>query len=290
MTNNKSREHLYFPQPVNVIPIVPAKYDLHWHHFTELLYYPIKENEPEKRNPRIVIDQIVYEMKPGDTLMIWSSEMHAVEFNPDNALIGIQFASSLLTDLPEFASCSHLFRNYHLIRHDDPDMEELAYFMHLKLQQIVDVRESQTPFHGVEEMICLCELFIHFGMILQNKLLPKEELSRQGNTRTFDKINAACRFISENCDKDLTLDSVADHAGFSSCYFSRVFKQIVQCNFVEYLTMQRLKRAQNLLADSDDAITTIAMESGFKSISTFNRVFQKYKGFSPSEFKKHYFQ
>ncbi|MBP5281744.1 MAG: helix-turn-helix transcriptional regulator [Lachnospiraceae bacterium] len=288
MTNNKSREHLYFPQPVNVIPIVPTKYDLHWHHFTELLFYPITEEV--KKNPRVVIDQVVYEMNPGDTLMIWSSEMHAVESNPDNALIGIQFASSLLTDLPEFASCSHLFRNYHLIRHDDPEMEFLAEYMHEKLRQIVSVRKSQTPFHGVEEMICLCELFMQFGISLQGKILSKEEATRQGNSRTFDKINAACRFISENCDKDLTLDSVADHAGFSSCYFSRVFKQIVQCNFVEYLTMQRLKRAQNLLADSDDAITTIAMESGFKSISTFNRVFQKYKGCSPSEFKKHYFQ
>ena len=38
------------------------------------------------------------------------------------------------------------------------------------------------------------------------------------------------------------------------------------------------------------AITSIAMESGFKSISTFNRVFQTYKGCSPSEFKKHYLQ
>lgn len=288
MTNNKKPEHIYFPQPINVIPSVPTKYDLHWHHFTEMIFYPLDAHSTSI--PKVIIDQTVYEMHPGDTLLIWSSEMHSVESNGDAALLGIQFASSLLTDLPEFASYSHLFRNFHLIRHDDPEMEALADYMHLKLKQIVDVRHSQALFHGVEELICVYELFMQFGYYLQNSLLPKDNAIRQSNNRTFDKVNAACRYISENCDKDLTLDSIADQVGFSSCYFSRVFKQTIQCNFVEYLTLQRLKRAQNLLADSDAAITTIAMESGFKSISTFNRVFQKYKGCSPSEFKKHYLQ
>ncbi|MBQ1848943.1 MAG: helix-turn-helix transcriptional regulator [Lachnospiraceae bacterium] len=288
MTNNKKPEHIYFPQPINVIPSVPTKYELHWHHFTELIFYPM--NSHSTSVPKIIVDQVVYELHPGDTLLIWSSEMHSVESNGDNALLGIQFPSSLLTDLPEFASYSHLFRNYHLIRRDDGEMEFLAEYMHEKLHQIVSVRNAEAPFHGVEELICVYELFMQFGIFLQNSILPKDVAARQGNTRTIDKINAACRFIAENCDKDLTLDSIADQVGFSSCYFSRVFKQTIQCNFVEYLTLQRLKRAQNLLADTDDAITTIAMESGFKSISTFNRVFQKYKGCSPSEFKRHYLQ
>ncbi|MBE5863112.1 MAG: helix-turn-helix transcriptional regulator [Lachnospiraceae bacterium] len=288
MTNNKKQERFYFPQPINIIPTVPTKYELHWHHFTEMIFYPL--DAYAKATPRIVIDQTVFEMHPGDTLLIWSSEMHAVESNADSPLIGIQFSSSLLTDLPEFASFSHLFRNYHLIRHDDPEMEYLSEYMHAKLRQIVEVRKSQAPFHGVEELICIYELFMQFGRHLQNTLLPNDPTLLQGNNRTIDKINIACRYIAENCDKDLTLDSIADQVGFSSCYFSRVFKQTIQCNFVEYLTLQRLKRAQNLLADTDNAITTIAMESGFKSISTFNRVFQKYKGCSPSEFKKHYLQ
>ncbi len=288
MTNNKKPEHYYFPQPVNVIFSVPDKYELHWHRFTEILFYP-----PEltaKKNPRVCVDQNYYEMRPGDALFIWSSEMHSVEANDERVLTGIQFPASLVTDLPEFAAYFHLFRNYHLIRHDDPEMESFAEYVHVKFQQLADVETSQAPFRGVEELICVYELFMQFGMHLQNFILPSENGGRQGNNRTIDKINAACRYIAENCDKDLTLDSIADQVGFSSCYFSRVFKQTIQCNFVEYLTLQRLKRAQSLLADSDSAITTIAMESGFKSISTFNRVFQRYKGCSPSEFKKHYLQ
>lgn len=288
MTNSKKPERLLFPQPINVIFDVPSKYDLHWHHFTEMLFFPA--NAKARSNPRVIVDQTTYELTPGDTLLIWSSEMHAVESNEDNVLVGIQFASSLMTDLPEFASHSHLFRNYHLIRHEDPETEYLAQYMHAKLEQICSLRVSQSLFHGVEELICVYELFMQFGIHLQKILLPGDFSIQKGNNRTIDKINMACRYIAENCDKDLTLDSIAEQVGFSSCYFSRVFKQTIQCNFVEYLTMQRLKRAQSLLADTDSAITTIAMESGFKSISTFNRVFQRYKGCSPSEFKKHYLQ
>ncbi len=288
MTNNKQFERLYFPEPLNVIPNVPSRYDPHWHHFTEMLFYPLEAQAHEA--PRICIEQTVYQMNPGDSLLIWSSEMHSVEYNPEGVLVGIQFPSSLLTDLPEFASFSHLFRSFHLINHSDPKMESLAEYMQRKIMQIQELRKSEAAFHGVEELICLYEIFMQFGIHLQNSFLANDFNSKQGNTRTIDKINQACRYIAENCDKELTLDTVADTVGFSTCYFSRVFKQSIQCNFVEYLTLQRLKRAQNLLADSDAAITTIAMESGFKSISTFNRVFQKYKGCSPSEFKKHFLQ
>lgn len=287
MSNNKQYENLYFPNPVNLIMNVPVKYDLHWHKFTEILIYP--QDAASRENPRILIDQNEYQMHPGDILFIWSSEMHSVERNTTGCLIGLQFPSTLLTDLPEFASFSHLFRTCHLLRHDDPQTASLTEDMHSRVQELIRLRKERALFHGVEELICLYHFFIHFGKHLQDTMLPREITNRQGNSRTIDKINQACRFITENCDRDLTLESVAEKVGFSACYFSRVFKQTINCNFVEYLTLQRLKRAQSMLADSDMAITSIAMESGFKSISTFNRVFQKYKGCAPSEFKKHYF-
>lgn len=287
MSNNKQYENLYFANPINLIMNVPQKYDLHWHKFTEILFYP--STSASKDRPGINIDHTEYTMQPGDILFIWSSEMHSVECNNANSLIGIQFPSTLMTDLPEFASFAHLFRSYHLISAEDSAMNPLAVYMQAKLDQIIELRKSKGAFHCVKELIALYELFIQFGNHLQNTLLPIDISNKQGNSRTIDKINQACRFIVENCDKDLTLDTVAEKVGFSSCYFSRVFKQTINCNFVEYLTMQRLKRAQALLADSDLAITNIAMEAGFKSISTFNRVFQKYKGCAPSDFKKHYF-
>ena len=57
------------------------------------------------------------------------------------------------------------------------------------------------------------------------------------------------------------MDSIADQVGFSSCYFSRVFKQTIQCNFVEYLTLQRLKRAQDQLISTAKSVRSSASGS-----------------------------
>lgn len=288
MTNNKQYERLYFPTPINIIQAVPAKYEQHWHSFAEIIYYPADAESGEM--PVIIIDQTTYHLKPGDIVLIWSSEMHSVEYNPDRVLIGFQYPVPILVDLPEFASFSHLFRTFHLIQADDPNTKTLSEIMRQKIEEILSIRQRAESFHGIEELLRFYEMFIAFGRYLQSPQFSRDYSNRQNNSRTMEKTNQACRYIAENCDKDLTLDSVADYIGFSSCYFSRVFKQTTGYNFVEYLTLQRLKHAQTLLAESDLPITSVAMESGFKSISTFNRVFQKYKGCAPSEFKKHYFQ
>lgn len=288
MTNNKQPEKMYFSEPVNLIPEVPSRYEPHWHKFTEILIYP--PNSDSRIFPRISIDQNIFQMHPGDVLFIWSSEMHSVEVNNSKSLIGLQFPAHLLTDIPELASFSHLFRTYHLISYEDPQMYPLAEYIQSQAQRIVQLRRDSSSFHSVKELICVYEIFIRFGTHLQATLLPRDLSSKPGNGRTIDKINQACRYIVENCDKELSLEVIAEQTEFSACYFSRVFKQTMNCNFVEYLTMQRLKRAQALLADTDMPITNIAMESGFRSISTFNRVFRKYKGCAPSEFKEHYFQ
>ena len=139
-----------------------------------------------------------------------------------------------------------------------------------------------------EKVIALYEMFMELGLHLRNHFAC--ELGQKGieANKTFAKITEACRYIQENCDQMLTLQSVSDYVGFSTYYFSRVFKSLTSTSFLEYLTMQRIKKAQTLLADSSLSITDIAYQSGYTSISTFNRVFRKSRGCSPTEYRKYY--
>ena len=76
-------------------------------------------------------------------------------------------------------------------------------------------------------------------------------------------------------------------AGFSPNYFSRMFKETTGYNFVEYLMIERVRKAQRYLGDDSIPITEVAYLSGFKSISTFSRVFHQIKNCSPSQFRKY---
>ena len=54
---------------------------------------------------------------------------------------------------------------------------------------------------------------------------------------------------------------------------------------VQYIQLTRIKNAQYLLLNSKDKITRIAEQTGFSSFSQFNRVFRKFCGMSPSDYK-----
>ncbi|MCC8137722.1 MAG: AraC family transcriptional regulator [Clostridiales bacterium] len=83
----------------------------------------------------------------------------------------------------------------------------------------------------------------------------------------------------------LSLETVADVAGFSKYHFSRIFKECSGYNFYDYLCLLRIKAAENLLMSKEHSITEVALLSGFSSLSTFNRMFKKKKGCTPSEYR-----
>lgn len=99
-------------------------------------------------------------------------------------------------------------------------------------------------------------------------------------------IYESCEFLRTNSRNDITLDDLADRAGFSKFYFSRLFKDFTKASFVDYLNRCRILDAENLLSDPESSVTDVALTVGFNSISTFNRVFRKYKSCTPTEFKR----
>ena len=95
----------------------------------------------------------------------------------------------------------------------------------------------------------------------------------------------ACLYISENCMKPLSLNDVALQVGVSRSHFAHLFKNYTNMTFVDFLTVERVKLAETFFLNPRLRITDIAFESGFSSISSFNRSFKKIKGCSPTEFR-----
>jgi AraC-like DNA-binding protein len=78
---------------------------------------------------------------------------------------------------------------------------------------------------------------------------------------------------------------MAEMAGISREYFSRIFKNVTGMNYSKWLNMIRLEKATELLSDEKRPLTEIAMMSGFQSIPSFNRVFREEKGMAPGEYR-----
>jgi Response regulator containing CheY-like receiver domain and AraC-type DNA-binding domain len=109
--------------------------------------------------------------------------------------------------------------------------------------------------------------------------------SREGNRAEPVDIWKARKFIHEHSDEELSLTQMAKTVNISGNHLSEKFKQVTGINFVEYVARTRFEKARTLLHDVDLRISEIAFAAGFQSLSQFNRVFRKFSGKSPTEYR-----
>ncbi|GGG52345.1 response regulator [Paenibacillus radicis (ex Gao et al. 2016)] len=95
----------------------------------------------------------------------------------------------------------------------------------------------------------------------------------------------AKQFLDRNLYRDLSVEEAATHVGLSTSYFSLLFKQTFNETFIEYVTRQRMERAKTMLADSHKSVAQIAKEVGYAERRYFTKVFMKYTGDNPTDYR-----
>jgi len=113
----------------------------------------------------------------------------------------------------------------------------------------------------------------------------------KGSTAPVDKssmkiVKDALHYIELNYMQDITLGDISNHLSFSPFYFSRIFNQVTGVTFKNYLNIVKIEKAQNLICTTSRPILDIALDCGFNSIRTFNRVFQNIKGYTPNSLRQ----
>lgn len=86
-------------------------------------------------------------------------------------------------------------------------------------------------------------------------------------------------------ESDLSLRRLADVSRTTENHLSETFSQYLQTNFFNFVNEYRINEAKRMLSTTNVSITTIAVEVGFNSRSTFNSTFKKATGVTPSEFR-----
>lgn len=106
--------------------------------------------------------------------------------------------------------------------------------------------------------------------------------SSEGIQKKIENIKAY--IDSHFTENGLTATSVAEYFNLSSSYVSREFKRIVGCNMLEYIQRLRVEQVKKLLADY--SVKDAAQKAGFWDSQGLVRVFKKYEGITPGEYKK----
>ena len=101
-------------------------------------------------------------------------------------------------------------------------------------------------------------------------------------------IDKAIGFIQMNPKDNLSLQSIADNAGFSLTYFDAIFRQHTGYSPVEYARIYKLTRSALALRRTQKTVLDIALDFGYASPESFARAFKNFYSITPSEYRERY--
>lgn len=248
----------------------------HWHSALEIIF-------PIENYYDACIDNTLYHILPGEIFIIPPGELHSLSSPAAGKRFIYLFDISFLTKIKGFSSIqSILSKPLHITKDSYSKIyDELCSY----LTQMKNEYFNKSDYCELSIYALLLNLFVKLGCnrIDSVNLFPNARSYKQ--KEYIQKFNSLLEFIDCHYMEDLHLDSIASSTGFSKYHFSRLFKQYTGFTFCDYLNYRRIKIAEELLAKPDYSVTEVALQSGFSSISTFNRIFKQQKHCTPSEYR-----
>ena len=119
---------------------------------------------------------------------------------------------------------------------------------------------------------------------LFGKLLPHFPVIKSGSNR--DNVLKLLEYCSAHYKEDISVESVAEQLNLSCSCVSHIFSDRISMRFSDYINSLRLSEAAEILKNPDYPVTEVASLSGFPTIRTFNRAFQKHYGITPTVYRK----
>jgi two-component system response regulator YesN len=97
-----------------------------------------------------------------------------------------------------------------------------------------------------------------------------------------------CQYIDEHMEEELSREELAASVFLNPAYLSRLFKKETGLSISEYSLKVRMDKAMKLLAETNDKISYVAEQTGYSHFSFFAKMFKKYSGLSPQEYRKNF--
>ncbi|MCR5301446.1 MAG: AraC family transcriptional regulator [Lachnospiraceae bacterium] len=251
------------------------EYPNHWHPAVEIVM-------PLEGTYSMECNDIPFSLRVNDIIIICPGVLHHLYAHEGRRII-FQVDLSMLQSFGEYESYFSILQPAIVITPEDfPRIHtELVALM----RSIYDEYFGNAPLKNVAIVQKFLEMLVLVGRSYTanpDRFAGIKPTKQQEYTEKFMSI---CTYLSQHCTEDLTLEEVADMAGFSKYHFSRLFKEFAGMSFYKYLNTRRIAYSEKLLLDPDINVTEVAIRSGFNSISAFMRMFKIVRGCTPTQFR-----
>jgi AraC-like DNA-binding protein/mannose-6-phosphate isomerase-like protein (cupin superfamily) len=217
---------------------------------------------------QVSIEGVAYTLNPGDVYVVFPNVIHAIQETDAQVVVAIV----------DF----ELYQAFHeLLIHNVPQPPVLR-----------KGEFSQTVY----------EIFDRMGALVQQEILYKQSILQGYANALLGELLGHMQLCKRNVDngllqqlifyfldnytREITLEDAAQALNYSKFYISRVVTNTFGCNFRSLVNSYRVSMAQNLLVSSGKTISEIAYACGFRNQSSFNRIFLKHTGITPTAYRK----
>lgn len=142
------------------------------------------------------------------------------------------------------------------------------------------IRELQLQRANYEDVN---KLFIHHIFLTINRYIKE---GKQTKNETISDIERAVHYFNENYNKPISIEQYAGEHLMSVNWFIHSFKEVMKVPPMQYIVSLRIAAAKGYLENSNKNVNEISNIVGYDNSLYFSRLFKKYTGLSPSEYKK----
>ena len=254
---------------------IPWRYETHDHSAVEILL-------TLEGMVTYTIEDKIYQVRKGEILIVPPDTLHSLSMGEGSSRYLFLFESDAIMAMRDLkAMASYFHKPFHL--RDGSDAHVRIRELLLRAREAYEKREMMW---NTMCYSCILRVYATLGQRYLSGIKPRTG----DNMRNMDSevINAVMTYINNHYREELSLEDVARFAGFSRYYFSRSFKRQTGYSFKDYLCQKRLQVAMDLLIRTNRSMRDVAIESGFGSVATFNRVFREKKGCTPTQYRAIY--
>jgi AraC-like DNA-binding protein len=263
-------------------------FDPNWHFHPEYQLFIVLKGT----GTRFIGDH-VSPFKKGDLVFtgpdlphVWRSDMEY--FEGDKQLwtegIVIYFHDNFLGD--EFLRKKQAYRLRQLFTKAQRGMEFTGKTLEKAERLMFDLLES-TDFESIVILLNLLNVLANSNEFNLLASAGYTNSLKESDTERMNKVHA---YVMRNFREKITLEEVAAIANMTTTSFSRYFKIHANKTFSDFLTEIRIGYSCKLLIEKKMSISQVCYESGFNTLSNFNRQFKAVTHYNPLEYRKKYME
>jgi AraC-like DNA-binding protein len=139
---------------------------------------------------------------------------------------------------------------------------------------------------GMARFAEFVDLLLELSRCEDYRLLSTVKMQYAEDRSSMNRINQVLDYLNENYAEDIAMPDVCALVGMSEPGFSRYFRKNIGNTFTDFLNGLRISKACQLLLQTEQQISSVCYEVGFRNLANFNRRFMDIKGVTPSDYRK----